>query len=157
MVLRRWSEHMLYVFFQCRIVRLKFLFPQLTSVAHFKQDLLYFFFFWFFIMSSLISWWLYKSVIAIFDTIVIIMINDYEYYSIVSIHLIPRVHQDKNKDFNCWTATEVRCAADLNHCFGLCSVSETWAAVYVFRVWRGGFLNYLYFSKLKAWLPQMER
>lgn len=113
-------------------------------------------------MSSLISWRLYKSVIAIFDTIIITMINDYEYYSILSIHLSHRVHQDKNKDFDCLTtiqepASEVHCSADLNHCFGLCSVSETWVAAYIFRIWRGGFLNYFYLSKLKACLPQMER
>lgn len=90
------------------------------------------------------------------------MINDYEYYSILSIHLSHRVHQDKNKDFDCLTtiqepASEVNCSADLNPCFGLCCVSETWVAAYVFMIWHGGFLNYFFLSKLKAWLPQMAR
>lgn len=35
---------------------------------------------------------------------------------------------------------------------------ETWVAVYVLRVFMWRFLNnYLYFGKLKAWLPQTER
>lgn len=115
------------------------------------------------ITSSFVSWWLYKSVIAIFDSIIIIMINDYEYCSIVSIYLSRRVHQDKNKDCDCVKtiqepATEAHFSADLNPLFRalprvrnltrrLCALGFTW--------W---FLNnYLYFGKLKAWLPQKER
>lgn len=71
--------------------------PQPTSVAQFQQDLLYFFF---------LSLCLHlsrgdstKSVTAISGSIIIIMINDYEYYSVVSIHLSRSVHQDKNKDY----------------------------------------------------------
>lgn len=100
-------------------------------------------------MSSFVSWWLYKSVIAIFDSIIINMINDYEYYSIVSIHLSHRVHQDKNKDCDSLKtiqepATEARRSTDLNHFLGLCSVSETWVAAYVLWVLRGGFLITIY-------------
>lgn len=100
-------------------------------------------------MSSFVSWWLYKSVIAIFDSIIIIMINDYEYYSIVAIHLSHRVRQGKNKDCDCVKtiqepATEAHFSADLNHFLGLCSVLETWVAAYVLWVLRGGFLITIY-------------
>lgn len=51
----------------------------------------------FLIISSFVSWWLYESVIAIFDSMIIIMINDYEYCSIVSINLSLHFQQVKNK------------------------------------------------------------
>lgn len=101
------------------------------------------------ITSSFVSRRLYKSVIAIFDSIIIIMINDYEYYSIVSIRLSHCVRQDKNKVCHCVKtiqepATEAHFSADLNHFFGLCSVSETWVAAYVLWVLCGGFLITIY-------------
>ena len=99
----------------------------------------------FLIMSSFVSWWLYKSVIAIVDSIIIIMSNDYEYYSTVSVHLSHCVHQDKNKACDYVKriqepAIEAHHSAVLNHFLGLCSVSETWVAAYVLWVIRGGFL-----------------
>ena len=77
------------------------------------------------------------------------MIDDYEYYSLVSIHLSHRVRQDKNKDCDCVKtiqepATEAHFSADLNHFLGLCSVSETRVAAYVLWVLRGGFLMTIY-------------
>lgn len=94
-------------------VRWNFLFHQLTNVAQVQKESL--------IMSSFIWWWLYKSVIAIFDTIIIIMINDYEYYSIVSVHLSHRVQQDKNKD----CGDNVRSSADLCLGFAVCHKPES--------------------------------
>jgi len=118
----------------------------------------------FLIKSSFVSRWLYKSVIAIFDSIIIIVINDYEYYSTMSIHLSHCVHQDKNKDSECeceddprtchWSAllcrleplfSALQCVRNLSCC--LCTLGFTW--------WFPN--NYLYFGKLKAWLPQKER
>lgn len=67
-----------------------------------------------------------------FDSIIIIVINGYEYHSIVSIHLSPHVHLGKNK-VSVQTlqkpATEARLSSDLNPLFaGLCSVLETWVS-----------------------------
>lgn len=110
---------MLYILlhsFNALHVQWKFLIPQLPAgLTVFLLSL---------IMSSFVSGWLYKSVIAIFDSIIIIMINDYEYYSFVSIHLSPCVHQDKNKDCDCVKtiqepATEAHFSAALNHFLGL--------------------------------------
>lgn len=81
------------------------------------------------ITSSFVSLWLYKSVIAIFDSIIIIMINDYEYHSTVSIRLCLHIHQDKNKVWGCVKtvqepAVETHSSADLHHFLGFAACQK---------------------------------
>lgn len=119
-------------------------------------------YFWFpSLLSSSVSRWLCKSFTAIFDRIIIIVINDYEYYCAMSIHLSHHAHQDKNK---IWDGGETRRNLPAKRTrlkrssvafFQFCAKPKILPVHLGFTWW---FLNNcLYSGKLKACLPQKER